>query len=537
MAPRSPLLATLVLLGAVLAIYAPSLAGGFVWDDVELIVAKADHFGAVDSVGEILARSDAGLHRSGTPYYRPVTTLSLLLDFRLAGLSPWWFRLVNLALHVLNVLLLYALAARAFDDPDVGVVAALLFAVHPTNVEAVAFASARNNLLCAGGMLASLFLLRRRGGTATAGSLVLFAAALLSKEPAVALPFFLLGMTLTAKDARLRTGRLTLALFFALLGGYLALRAAILGSALPASALSGPAPRAQLVVASLYESFRILAFPLHLNALYGPSSIAFHPAQLAVVGAVVILLGAAVLHRRSPDALRAGGLWLLVGLAPISNLIPIPSAPVAERYLYIPAIGFATLLAGLYAPLAARHRKPAAVLLLLLVVALGARSAARTTAWLDDQRLFSSMVASDPRNASARYNLGNCLAGEGRLEPAIESWQAAVRLHPGHLGAHNNLANAYAMTGRYAAARRHYERARALDPGEPIVLYNLGRVADLEGRTGEAIRLYSRYVAEDGGHPDPARLRLVGTARERLEVLERARDSTSGAPKKWENNQ
>jgi hypothetical protein len=517
---RARLLPSIVLVGVVLAIYAASLGGGFVWDDAELIVAKAPFFGAPGSAGAILSSSDTGLYDAATPYYRPVTTLSFLVNYLLCGLSPFGWRIVSLLLHAACVLLLYRLAVWLFEDERAGFVAALLFAVHPAAVEAVAFVTARNNLLCAAGLLGALLALRGRTAPAVAAALALFALALLSKEPAVVLPPFLLALALVAQEPRLRARPRVLVLFFAVLAAYFVLRALVLGAAAPGPGAGGLVARAGLVVASLFESLRILVLPLHLNAAYTVEVVRFAPAKLIAVLVALAALGWCSLTRRSTDPLRAGSLWLLLSLLPIANVVPIPSLPVAERYVYVPALGFAVLAAAAWRALDGRRRQVATAVAVVLAAGLGVRAALRSTVWTDDQRLYASMVASDPSNAVAHYNLGNARAAAGDLSGAIASWETAVAANPRHAGAHNNLGNAYAMTGRYGPARGHYEAVRALDPGEAMALYNLARIAELEGRQPEAAALYRDYLAAERRGSDPQRALLRTRAGERLAALE-----------------
>jgi len=527
---RDPALPALVLAGVVLAIYGASLGGGFVWDDAELIVAKAPFFAAPGSAGAILASSDTGLHHDATPYYRPVTTLSFLANYRLFGLTPFWWRLVSVLLHAACALLLFRLAAWLFEDGRAGFVAGLMVAIHPAAVEAVAFVTARNNLLCAAGLLGALLALRRRGTLAVAGALLLFAVALLSKEPAVVLPPFLLGLTLVARDRRLRARSGVLTLFFGVLAMYFGLRTLVLGTAASTPAAGDLAARAALVVGSVFESLRILVLPLHLNASYASAATAFSLPKLLAVLAGLAALGWGAFARRSPDPLRAGSLWLLLGLLPIANVVPIPSAPVAERYLYVPALGFAVIVAAGWSALAARRRRIAVALAVVLAAALGVRAAVRSTVWLDDRRLYESMVASDPANASAHYNLGNLRAAAGDLEGAIAAWETAVSINPRHAAAHNNLGNAFAMTSRYAQARPHYEAVRQLDPGEAMALYNLARLAELEGRGDEAVALYRGYLAAERRRGDPQREALLTRVRDRLAVLAAPPPGYAGAP-------
>ena len=506
----------LLLVGVVLAVYAFSLSGGWVWDDTEIVVARlAATHGAAGTLAA-LTGPDTGPYDAATPYYRPVTLFSFFANAWLTGPSPFGFRAVSLGLHALNVMLLFWLAGAAFGDRRLGFVAALLFAVHPANVEAVAFVTARNNLLCAAGLLGALLCLLRRTPLAVAGGMALFALALLSKEPAVALPPFLLALALLAREPRLRPRPVVLVLAFVVLAGYLVLRGAILGPAAIAGAGEAAGRSPALVLSSIYESLRLLVAPWQLNALVRAGAIPFTAAKGIAAAAGLALLAWAALSRRSPEPLRSGALWLAASLVPISNLVPIPSAPVAERYLYVPGLGFALIAAAGWQALDRRRRPLAAALAVLVAAALGTRATLRTQVWLDDERLFASMVAADPGNASAHYDLGLAQARRGDLARAIEAFEAALRANPGHVGAHNNLGNAYAMTGRLERAREHFERARQLDPGEPLPLYNLARVAELQGRGADASRLYAAYAEADGTSRDPERQARVRAARSRL---------------------
>ena len=509
----------LALAGAVIAIYAASLGGGFVWDDHVIVEQKAAEFAEPGSVARAFTTCDTGAGTGGTPYYRPLTLLSFLVNSRLTGPSPFWFRLVSLGLHALNVLLLFLLVRRAFGDEALAFAAALLFAVHPAQVEAVAFIVARNNLLCALGLLGALLALSARSRLGVALSFPLFACALLAKEPAVVLPVFLAGLRLASREARLRTPWSILAGQLALLAGYFAARVAVLGVALSDRAALPPGEHARLVVAAVYESLRILAWPVPLNAMVRPELLGVSAFKLVAVVGALAALAWAIAARRSPEPLRAGCLWLLLGLLPISNLVPIASAPVAERYLYVPGLGFALAVAALWAGARKWAPRAAAGALAALALALGSWSAARTTVWHDDLALYRSMVASHPGNAVAFHNLGKLRFDAGRLDEAILAWVRASQLDPEGFSAYNNLGNAYALRGDDRRAWEAYEAALRHDPEEAMPLFNLARIHERQGRAAEAERCYREYVRRERPAGDPERQERVRRAREWLERL------------------
>jgi hypothetical protein len=130
-----------VVAAAALAAHGGDVRNGFVWDD-EPIVVESPVTRNVSRLGEALLTPD-----EVKPYYRPLNRASYLLDHRLAGLDPRWFHLVNVLVHAASALALYAVGRRLFARCGPALLAALLLAVHPIHVEAVAFVSARNDLL------------------------------------------------------------------------------------------------------------------------------------------------------------------------------------------------------------------------------------------------------------------------------------------------------------------------------------------------------------------------------------------------------
>ena len=205
--------------------------------------------------------------------------------------------------------------------------------------------------------------------------------------------------------------------------------------------------------------------------------------------------------RRSPEPLRAGSLWVLWGLLPVSNVVLIPSAPVAERYLYIPLMGF-SVMAG-YGLHALYRRKPAWGWAALVGVSLllGARAFERNFAWRDNTALYRSMIQADPGNADAHFNLGAEYQNAGRGDLAFREWMETVRIRPRDADAYNNIGTLYMVSGDYRSAASCFETARKLNPNNALFYFNVGLAAEKMGDRKKAIMYYQLYMELAGAAP------------------------------------
>ena len=190
-------LPALLLVAAVVAVHGNAIQNGFVWDDKFIVVDNPDTRD-LSRLPDVLLSPD-----EMKPYYRPLTRASFLVDYRVFGLNPRAYHLVNLVLHAAAVLLLYALGLRLFGARPPALVAALLLAVHPIHCEAVAFVSARNNIfaLCFALLALLLFIdaAERRSQARAALSAVALLFAMLAKEPGLmALPVLALWLLVPA---------------------------------------------------------------------------------------------------------------------------------------------------------------------------------------------------------------------------------------------------------------------------------------------------------------------------------------------------
>ena len=473
----------LVLLLLVVGIvYANSLMAGFVEDDNALIIRKQAYFDRPGSVINILTSSDAPVGVKN-PYYRPLNTLSYVLDHYLWGLQPFWYHLENLLLHCLVVVLFYLLLLEVFGDWRLAFFAAVLFAVWPANAETVDWVSARNTLFCSAFSIASLLFLAKGGGKWIALSFLAYFLALLSKEPALVLPLFLVSYMLTSrgfpvreKEHKLKIKKNVLAGFFAITAVYFVIRHLVIGAFTSKTGIDLSSGSLRLASSVYFEHFRLMLFPFKLNADYTAGWVSFSwvKAAGAVIGTLLLLYFS--LARKTPDPVRAGAQWIFWGLLPVSNLIKIPSAPVAERYQYTFLFGFVLIIGYCLARLQARKVLAGAAVVLALALALGARTFERNFVWQDDMSLYSSMVQADPGNAKARCNLGSVYAEQGNIRQAIVEFKEAMASDPALAQARLNLGMAYANEKHYKKAANEFEAVLSLDPGNADAIEYLQRL-------------------------------------------------------------
>ena len=471
------------LLLAVAVVYANSLRAGFVQDDNALIVRKQAYFSHQGTAVKILTSSDAPLGGKN-PYYRPLNTFSYMLDHYLWGLHPFWYHLENLLLHLGVVVVFYLLLIEAFGDSRLAFFAAVLFAVWPANAESVDWVSARNTLFCAFFSIASLLFLAKGGVKWVWLSFLAYFLALLSKEPAAAIPLFLVSYALTQggpawheypKKIKMKKTAV-FAGFFAATAIYFLIRHLVLGEFTSNAGIGLSTDRLKLISSVYFENFRLMLFPFKLNADYTRGWLFFDWAKAAgaVLGILVLLYFS--LARTSPKPVRAGAQWIFWGLLPVSGIIKIPSAPVAERFQYTFLFGFVLILGYCLARLQERKALAGGAIAFALVLALGVATFERNFVWRGDLSLYSSMVQADPGNAKALCNLGSAYAETGHDRLAIGEFKSALAHDPKSVQARLNLGMAYANEKHYGKAAEEFWKALKVDPSNADAVKYLNRL-------------------------------------------------------------
>ncbi len=481
-----------------IAVYGNSLVNGFVWDD-EFIIVSDPAVRDLSGATTLMLSPDVV-----KPYYRPLNRASYLLDYRLFGMRPAGFHAVNVLIHLLNVLLLCLLGLRFFRTAAPAVLAAALFAVHPINAEAVNFLSARNTLLSLFFVLSSILVFHQGLTRGSWGRLVfsglLWFLGLLSKEPAALAIVVVAAMAFALPGRRENMPKLKIAVLLPHLvfaGAYAILRVLALGGAVGTSSIIPGLPgRLAGNVIVIPQYLGLVLFPSNLTIMHSLSAPAIGSMPWLIVAWGAIALAVWLLLRSRSMPVRIGLFWFAINYLPISNIVPIPSTPMAERYLYLPAVGLWIIAAdrgyALYGKL--HNGKALAAAATVVVVLLGGVTAYRDRDWKSDRALFGSVVRTDPGSSFGHFNLGNSLRDAGDLEGAEREWRETLRLDPAHSGAMTQLGSLSAVKGDIGMAERWFRAALDADPGNAMARYNLALVFEKTGRPEEAAVQYDLFL-------------------------------------------
>jgi tetratricopeptide (TPR) repeat protein len=187
---------------------------------------------------------------------------------------------------------------------------------------------------------------------------------------------------------------------------------------------------------------------------------------------------------------------VLVGLAPVANLLLPIGTIMAERLLYLPSAGFVLLLADSLLRLrAARGRRTWMVAAVVLLLVHAGRAWTRSADWRDNETLFRAAVDAYPRSAKAHQGLGAALQERGDLIGALESYQRAIAIYPGYDVAHYNLGLVYYELQQYEQALASFQEATRLDPDDPQAWLNAGAACHALGRLEAAEAAYRQALA------------------------------------------
>jgi tetratricopeptide (TPR) repeat protein len=522
----------LALWALVLAAYSNSFQSGMVFDNA-VVIARDVRIRAVTPQNLRLILTEpywSGITAYGL--YRPLTTFSYLLNYAVFGngTNPAGYHWVNLALHAVNVSLVYLLGMLVLGAPAPALALAALWGVHPLLTESVTNVVGRADLLAAFGVLAGL-LCYVKSASATkrldkvlwVGAMVVAqAAGIFSKENAAILPGIMLLYDLTWRKRTAWQGRalayaalvLPFAAFFCLRG---TLPMHILARHIQNPLMSAGFWTARLTAIKVIGKYLwLFIWPARLSPDYSYNAVplfGWHLAEWEDAKALIALalcLGAVVLAVRWYRARKPLFFFLaffFVALIPTSNLVILIGSIMAERFVYLSSIGLAgCVVAAIYAlgPLVSRQRlsamRPAWIAVGLLCLACAARTYARNFDWLDDLSLWTSAVDACPESAQAHANLGVALVNSGGpLPEAVAEYEAALRIDPDLAEAHNNLGNALSqLPGRMPDAIAQYEAALRIDPDYAQAHYNLGTVLlQLPGRLPDAIAQYEAALRID----------------------------------------
>jgi tetratricopeptide (TPR) repeat protein len=508
-----------LMVAATVLVYANSLGGAFVFDDKTQIVGNP-HLHTWSNILRAFT-SDVWSFQRGTlsaaaiplPYYRPLFTTYLTLNYQLFGLwEPGW-HLMNLLVHVVATVAVYFLLRR-LSGRLVAALASLIFGLHTAHVESVSWISGIPDPLAALFYVPSLlwYVRYREEGQKKwlAASVVAFALAILCKETPLALPLVLCSWELTRPISRpslalrLKDVVLQMIPYAVVAAAYLAVRFSVLGRISWKHPNMAQVPDSAIVMTIPYvvvNYFKHLIAPFHLSLIYGLPFIkrAGDPRFLLPVGILVGLGFILWFYRKKLDA----RVWMAIALM-VAPLLPVLNLKVLhydyiiqDRYLYLPSIGFCYLIAILMLRLARKRAALAVAISVVVLLAFGASTILQNRVWHDSVALWQRAVYYSPDSWSTHYNLGLAYLGLKQYDPARNELLEAKRLDPRKADVYNNLALAQAGLGQADEAITNLKAALALEPGLIEGHNNLGVLLYDKGDYATAKLEFSRVLERD----------------------------------------
>jgi len=504
----------LFVVGVILIIYFPTLSFEFTnWDDPSYVQGiKAIRTPGWLGIKEVLTKPLPASHGD----YIPVTIFSYWMDYQVWGFQPKGYHLTNLLLHALSAGLLFLLLQRLTANPGVSTMATLLFALHPMNTEAVTWIAERKSVMALFWMLLSFhaFLSYQRTVKIKKGyyclALLCYLLSCLSKTAVVFFPLLLLAYQVCLVKMS----------FYRSLGSVISFF--VISVATAAGRLLGHYTSGQMVwepfatywvqgvtIIEIFGGyFKKLMMPTGLNNSY-PLKTCSSLLEPGVLFGILVMVGIIILIvqcRRRYPLVSFGLLWYLAAWLPHAQIIAIPPALRADRYVYYSSPGLFLALV-FFADQWVRTtthlfntkklRFAMGVSCCVIVSLLASMTILRNNVWSNSISLWCDSVKKDNQNLLAHTNLGKAYEAEGMLNEAILEYKYVLAMNTTSAVAHYNIGSVYAKQGRLDEAITAYKRSLVLDPHYLEAHTDLGNVYFKKGELHEAIYEHKKSLELD----------------------------------------
>lgn len=502
---RQTLILGLLLVVATLALYNPVSHHPFVNYDDDRYVGDNAHI-------------KAGLHWETirwafTTYdeanWHPLTWLSHALDCQLFGLNPAGHHYTNVLLHALNVLLLFIVLRRSTGSVWRSCMVAALFAVHPINVESVAWVAERKNLLSMLFFLLALGAYRWYAIKPRIGAYLLvvflFACGLMSKPQVITLPFVLLlwdYWPLRREKEFSWLVREKLPLFaLSAASAVITIRAQKAGNAISTLVKYPLSVRLENAVVSYARYCEKAFWPMHLSPIYPHPADSLKSWQVPVSILFLLVISGLVVVARQRRYSLVGWLWFLGTLVPMIGLVQVGSQAMADRYAYLPFIGLFIMACWGAADWGQQRHFPSKVLAgisILVLLALALVAHRQINYWGDNVTLWSHALQVTSNNFIAEDNLGGALLAEGQLEEAQPHFRAAAAIHPADPISNLNIAFYEMQRNDLPAAVQQFRKTIELTQDDRLrasAFTNLGAIYNRLGDYDHARESFTAAVA------------------------------------------
>jgi len=506
-----------ILIALVLAVFGQCITFDFVNYDDRVFVTNNQHVLLGLTWENIRWAMTAGFGNEDADidYWRPLSMMSHMLDVQFFGLNAGWHHGMSIGLHALATVTLFLVLRSMTCSFWRSAFVAGVFAIHPLHVESVAWVAERKDVLS--GLFFALTLgayvrfvrkpFCRRNYLLV---VLLFALGLMSKPMLVTLPFVLLLLDWWPMN------RIGLVPWRRLVSEKLPLLMLSVSVALITA--HGPGGMAEKMMSAMPLEWRIAnaadsyigylaqAFwPVGLGCFYPHPGKALTIGNTVLAALLIIALTVGTIWWVKRRYLAVGWLWFFGMLVPVSGLLQSGLQARADRYTYVPLIGFTVMVAWAAADLVGRQmprRLAAGALAIAIILALAVTASFQAAHWKNSEALWIQTLAVTHDNANAHNYFGLSLKEQGRTEEAISQYEQSLVIRPDYAEAHANLGAALFPTGQKEKAIAHMQKALEAEPNVAAFHYNLGTALLQTGQIQPAADALEKALELDPKHID-----------------------------------
>lgn len=454
--------------------------------------------------------------------YAPLSFLSFSIDYYFAGLDGSHYHTINVVLHLLNCTWLFWIILKISSNNTVAFITTFLFAIHPMQVEAVAWVASRKDVLYTFFYFASWWtyikhLQAKSGKRFLIASFLLFVCSLLSKNQAVTLPVILLltQLLMEKKWKAVRMAELSLFFLLSLIMGLYTLSYA------KGEALDYRTPFT--FIEKIYYS--IIAFgdyiikfisPTQLSSIYNfteSSASLFYIRLFTGLILTIALIWAVIKFKNRIPWLSFGLLFFAVNIFLLLHVFATNSSLIYERFSYVAYIGFAFIIATAISRLKGRIRIASLVALTIFSSWLIYLSYERTKIWNNGMSLWSDIIKKNPEAEQAYNNRGRILIAEKKYDEALVDINKALELEPNLSQAYNNLGIIYNSKNKKAEAIKAFDKSLELSPQMTSTRINRAIYYTEAGEYDKAISDLKQCLKQEPGNEESYRLLGIAYAK------------------------
>lgn len=484
--------------------YSNTFSNEFVWDD-ELFVVENMHIREWENIPSFFTELVDGL-------YRPLRTLWYTVVFHIFGLNTFGYHLNSLLLHTIATFLAYGIISALTEKKTVGFLSALLFALHPMHTERVTGITAGFDLLGIVFMLSAFYLYILHAKANRHGSslsiYILYILGILSNEEALALPLLIIAYHIAFGSHGIKSAfqrwksyipyAVILALYFAFrIFGFTGISRPVVGYVGGSFYITFINT---LKVFALYPWLLIFPYPLILDR---QTELYYSILSLPILVSILFLLFSLWLlyyFYKKDKIIFFGMAWFWITLLIFTNIFPTHTL-MAERYLYIPSIGFCMILGyiayNIYnasvkginriSPLA--WKSIIAIIFISILVAYSAITVQRNAEWKNTEVMWSKVMKQNPRSSSAYGYLAGIAEQKGDLKTAMAYFHKAIELNPQDDRTYTNLGVIYAKLGDYKKAEELIKQTIQRQPTYYIAYDLLALVYQRQNKVEDAVKI------------------------------------------------